>query len=91
MVRLMDTGDDVTGPINVGNPDEFTMIQLAENVLRLTGSKSKLVRMPLPADDPKQRQPDITRASNTLGWQPRVKLEDGLKETIAYFRGIVNA
>jgi UDP-glucuronate decarboxylase len=91
MVRLMDTGDDVTGPINVGNPDEFTMIQLAENVLRLTGSKSKLVRMPLPADDPKQRQPDITRASNTLGWQPRVKLEDGLKETIAYFRSIVNA
>src|SRR5690606_38614192 len=62
MLRLMDTSDDVTGPINVGNPDEFTMIELAETVLRLTGSKSKLVRLPLPADDPKQRQPDITRA-----------------------------
>jgi UDP-glucuronate decarboxylase len=87
----MDTGDDVTGPINVGNPDEFTMIELAEAVLKLTGSKSKLVKMPLPEDDPKQRQPDITRARNTLGWQPKVKLEDGLKETIAYFRGIAEA
>ncbi|HEV7693328.1 MAG TPA: UDP-glucuronic acid decarboxylase family protein [Hyphomonadaceae bacterium] len=91
MIRLMDTGDDVTGPINVGNPDEFTMIELAENVLKLTGSKSKLIKMPLPEDDPKQRQPDITRAKNTLGWQPRVKLEDGLKETIKYFRGITEA
>jgi UDP-glucuronate decarboxylase len=91
MIRLMDTGDDVTGPINVGNPTEFTMIQLAENVLKLTGSKSKLIRMPLPADDPKQRKPDITKAKNTLGWEPKVKLEDGLKETIAYFRTIVNA
>jgi UDP-glucuronate decarboxylase len=88
MIRLMDTGDDVTGPINVGNPDEFTMIELAEAVLKLTGSKSKLVKMPLPEDDPKQRQPDITRARNTLGWQPKVKLEDGLKETIAYFRSL---
>jgi UDP-glucuronate decarboxylase len=86
MIRLMDSGDDVTGPINVGNPDEFTMIELAETVLKLTGSKSKLTRLPLPADDPKQRQPDITRARNTLGWQPKVKLEDGLKETIGYFR-----
>ncbi|HVY87666.1 MAG TPA: UDP-glucuronic acid decarboxylase family protein [Hyphomonadaceae bacterium] len=89
MIRLMDSGDDVTGPINIGNPGEFTMIQLAEAVLRLTGGKSKLVRMPLPADDPKQRQPDITRARNTLGWEPKVQLEDGLKETIAYFRAIL--
>jgi UDP-glucuronate decarboxylase len=90
MIRLMDTGDDITGPINVGNPGEFTMIELAENVLKLTGSKSKLVRMPLPADDPKQRKPDITRARTQLGWEPKVKLEDGLKETIAYFRNLLN-
>ncbi|MDP3736912.1 MAG: SDR family oxidoreductase [Hyphomonadaceae bacterium] len=89
MIRLMDTSDDVTGPINVGNPREFTMIQLAETVLKLTGSKSKLVRLPLPDDDPKQRQPDITRARNTLRWEPKVGLEDGLKETIAYFRTIL--
>lgn len=91
MVRMMDSADDVTGPINVGNPVEFTMIELAENILRLTGSKSKLVRMPLPEDDPRQRQPDITRARNTLGWEPKVALEDGLKETIAYFRKNVDA
>jgi UDP-glucuronate decarboxylase len=91
MLRLMDTGDDITGPINIGNPGEFTMIQLAEAVLKLTGSKSKLIRMPLPADDPKQRKPDITRARNMLGWEPKVQLEDGLKETIAYFRTIVAA
>jgi UDP-glucuronate decarboxylase len=88
LVRMMDTADDVTGPINIGNPDEFTMIELAEAVLRLTGSKSKLTRLPLPADDPKQRQPDITRARKTLGWEPKVKLEDGLKETISYFRSM---
>jgi UDP-glucuronate decarboxylase len=87
----MDSPDDVTGPINVGNPGEFTMIELAENVLRLTGSKSKLVRTPLPADDPKQRKPDITKAKTVLGWEPKVQLEDGLKETIAYFKTIVDA
>jgi UDP-glucuronate decarboxylase len=91
MIRLMDSADQVTGPINIGNPGEFTMIQLAENVLKLTGSKSKLVRMPLPTDDPKQRQPDITLARNTLDWTPKVQLEGGLKETIAYFRTIVSA
>jgi UDP-glucuronate decarboxylase len=90
MIRLMDSSDDVTGPINVGNPGEFTMIELAETVLRLTGSKSKLVRMPLPADDPKQRRPDITRARTTLGWEPKVQLEDGLKETIGYFRKLLS-
>jgi UDP-glucuronate decarboxylase len=89
MIRLMDSSDDVTGPINVGNPGEFTMIELAENVLRLTKSRSKLVRMPLPADDPKQRKPDITKARNVLGWEPKVQLEDGLKETIAYFRTVI--
>ena len=89
MIRLMDSPDDVTGPINVGNPGEFTMIELAENVLRLTGSRSKLVRMPLPADDPKQRKPDITKANNVLGWEPKVQLEDGLKETIAYFKKLL--
>ena len=90
MIRLMDSPDDVTGPINVGNPGEFTMIELAENVLRLTGSRSKLVRMPLPADDPKQRKPDITKARTVLGWEPKVQLEDGLKETIAYFRKLLD-
>ena len=88
-VRLMATGDDVTGPINLGNPKEFTMIELAEAVLRLTGAKSKLVFRPLPSDDPKQRQPDITKAKRHLDWEPRVALEDGLKETIAYFRSIL--
>jgi UDP-glucuronate decarboxylase len=90
MIRLMDSSDDVTGPINVGNPGEFTMIELAENVLRLTKSKSKLVRMPLPADDPKQRKPDITKAKTVLGWEPKVQLEDGLKETIAYFKKLLD-
>ncbi|RYZ15181.1 MAG: SDR family oxidoreductase [Alphaproteobacteria bacterium] len=90
MIRLMDSGDDVTGPINIGNPGEFTMIELAEAVLKLAGSKSKLVRMPLPSDDPKQRQPDITKAKSILGWEPKVQLEDGLKETISYFRKLLN-
>jgi UDP-glucuronate decarboxylase len=91
MLRLMDSDDAVTGPINIGNPGEFTMLELAEAVIRLSKSKSKLTYMPLPADDPKQRKPDITQARNVLGWEPKVQLEDGLKETIAYFRTIVNA
>ena len=85
-MRLMNSDDAVTGPINMGNPGEFTMIELAERVLRLTGSKSKLIFMPLPQDDPKQRQPDITRAKSVLGWEPKVALEQGLEKTIAYFR-----
>jgi len=89
MIALMDTGPDVTGPINVGNPNEFTMIELAETVLKLAGSKSKLVKLPLPADDPKQRQPNIAQARSILGWEPKVQLEDGLKETIGYFRGVL--
>lgn len=88
-VRLMATGPEITGPINLGNPVEFTMLELAELVLKLTGSSSKLIFEPLPSDDPKQRQPDITKAKQALGWEPKVKLEDGLKETIAYFRSIV--
>jgi UDP-glucuronate decarboxylase len=86
MVRLMDSPEEVTGPINIGNPGEFTMIALAEAVVRLTGSTSKLVRLPLPVDDPKQRQPDITRARTLLGWEPKVPLREGLETTIAYFR-----
>lgn len=84
--RLMNTGDDVTGPVNLGNPGEFTMLELAEKVLRLTGSKSKLVFKDLPQDDPKQRKPDITKAGEVLGWQPRIPLEEGLKHTIEYFK-----
>ena len=90
-IRLMETGDDVTGPINLGNPGEFTMIELAEAVLDLTGSSSKLTYKPLPEDDPKQRQPDITLARETLGWAPQVALRDGLGPTIAYFDGLLKA
>jgi len=88
-VRLMNSADDFIGPVNTGNPTEFTMLGLAEKVIKLTGSKSKLVHKPLPHDDPKQRQPDITLAKEKLGWEPTVKLEDGLKETIKYFEGLL--
>jgi len=88
-MRLMATGDDVTGPINLGNPSEFTMIELAENVLELTNSKSTLVYEPLPADDPKQRKPDITLAKEKLGWEPTVPLREGLTKTIEYFDGLL--
>ena len=84
-VRLMDTGDDVTGPINIGNPGEFTMLELANEVIALTGSKSKVKHFPLPSDDPKQRRPDITQAQAKLGWEPRVPLREGLTKTIDYF------
>ncbi len=90
MIRTMRTDDDFTGPVNIGNPGEFTMLALAEMVLRLTGSRSKLVFQPLPADDPRQRRPDIALARQVLGWEPSVPLEDGLKETIAYFRRVVS-
>jgi UDP-glucuronate decarboxylase len=85
-IRLMNSDDSVTGPINLGNPGEFTMIELAEKVLRLTGSKSKLIHMPLPQDDPKQRRPDITKAKQYLHWEPTIALEHGLERTIAYFK-----
>jgi UDP-glucuronate decarboxylase len=86
MVRMMDTGPEFTGPVNIGNPGEFTMLELAELVLRLVGGRSKLRHLPAPEDDPMQRQPDIALAKAKLGWEPKVRLEDGLKETIAYFR-----
>jgi len=91
MIRMMHTDADITGPINLGNQGEFSMIELAENVLRLTGSKSKLVFRPLPQDDPKQRQPDITKARAILGWEPKVPLAEGLKPTIDYFKKRIGA
>jgi UDP-glucuronate decarboxylase len=89
LVRLMDTKPSVTGPINLGNPGEFTIRELAELVIELTGSKSKLVRKPLPSDDSKQRQPDIAKAKKVLGWTPKVKLRDGLKKSIPYFERLI--
>jgi UDP-glucuronate decarboxylase len=87
--RLMDAPDDFIGPVNLGNPRESTIRELAEMILQLTGSRSKLVFLPLPADDPRQRQPDITLARAKLGWEPKVAVEDGLKETISYFRHLL--
>jgi UDP-glucuronate decarboxylase len=88
-VRLMKTEPNFTGPINLGNPSEFTMLELAEKVIQIAGGKPKLVFMPLPEDDPKQRQPDISLAKAKLDWQPKVGLDDGLKETVAYFRNLL--
>jgi UDP-glucuronate decarboxylase len=85
LVRLMESGDDMTGPVNLGNPNEFTIRQLAEKVIALTGSRSKIESRALPADDPRQRQPDISLAGSTLKWAPKTQLEEGLKKTIAYF------
>ena len=89
MLLMMASRDEFTGPVNIGNPNEFTILELAEKVIELTGSKSKIVRMPLPPDDPSQRQPDISLAKKELNWSPKIQLEDGLKETIAYFRSIL--
>ena len=91
LVRLMNSSDDFTGPINIGNPDEFTMLDLAEKVIDLTGSESKLIYMPLPHDDPMQRQPDIALAKEILDWKPIVKLEDGLIKTIEYFDDLLRS
>jgi len=85
LIRTMDTGDEFTGPVNIGNPSEISILELAKIVIKLTGSKSKLVFKPLPQDDPKQRQPDINLAKNQLDWYPKVDLINGLKKTIAYF------
>ena len=86
MIRMMATGDDFTGPVNIGNPGEFTMLELAQNIIELTGSRSKLVFLPLPSDDPTQRQPDISLAKEKLGgWEPVVPLREGLTKTIEYF------
>jgi len=89
LIRLMESPPDFTGPVNLGNPAEFTIRELAEMVLRLTGSRSRIVFRPLPADDPRQRQPDITLARSRLGWEPKVPLEEGLRRTIAYFRELL--
>ena len=88
-VRLMDTADDFTGPVNVGNPNEFTIKKLAEKIIDLIGSKSKLINKPVPADDPLQRKPDISLAKEKLGWAPKIELEEGLKNTIAYFENLL--
>ncbi len=88
-IRMMNNRAGAIGPVNLGNPGEFSMLELAEKVLSITGSKSKLVFQPLPQDDPQQRQPDISLAKELLEWEPKVTLEDGLKETIAYFKGLL--
>jgi UDP-glucuronate decarboxylase len=88
-VRLMDSPDELTGPVNLGNPGEFTILELAQKVIHLTGSRAKILFRPLPADDPLQRQPDIGVARTALDWRPTVSLEDGLRRTIVWFADLV--
>ncbi|MBW2663162.1 MAG: SDR family oxidoreductase [Deltaproteobacteria bacterium] len=88
-VRMMNSRDGFTGPVNMGNPDEFTILELAEKVIDIIGSQSKIIHEPLPSDDPKQRKPDITLAKQELGWEPKIKLEDGLVKTIEYFENLL--
>jgi UDP-glucuronate decarboxylase len=90
MIKAMDTPDDFTGPVNLGNPNEFSIKELAEKVIKFTGSRSKIVYKPLPPDDPTQRQPDITLAREKLGWEPSTPLDKGLEKTISYFEGLIN-
>lgn len=90
MIKMMDSHESVIGPINLGNPNEFTMLELAQKVIELTGSKSKIIFEPLPQDDPRQRQPDIYKAEMILGWHPLVQLNEGLFDTVEYFKGVVN-
>jgi UDP-glucuronate decarboxylase len=89
MVRFMNTDPTVTGPMNVGNPNEFTMIELAQTIIQLTGSSSKISFKPLPQDDPKQRRPDISLAKNIINWEPKIELKEGLEKTIDYFKGVL--
>jgi len=89
MIKMMDSEDSLIGPINIGNPDEFTILELAEKVIKLTGSKSKIIYKPLPSDDPMMRKPDITLAKKNLDWAPNVKLDEGLIKTIEYFKTII--
>jgi UDP-glucuronate decarboxylase len=89
MIRLMNTGDEITGPVNIGNPGEFTILELAQKVIAITDSKSKIIYQPLPQDDPMQRQPDITKAKELLKWEPKIALDEGLVRTIDYFRTII--
>ena len=88
--RMMETPFDVTGPINIGNPGEFTMLELAELVIEMTGTKSKIRFEPLPSDDPRQRRPDISKAQTTLAWAPKTPLREGLTKTIGYFEGVLS-
>jgi UDP-glucuronate decarboxylase len=90
MMGMMATQDDIIGPVNIGNPSEFTILELAENVIRLTGSPSRIIFKPLPQDDPTQRRPDISKAEALLGWTPRIPLAEGLAKTIQYFKGALN-
>ena len=91
LIRMMNSDDEFTGPVNLGNPNEFTMIELAERILKITGSKSKLIFKSLPQDDPKQRQPNISLAYNKLdSWKPKTELDEGLKKTIKYFKGLID-
>ena len=89
-IRLMNTEDDLFGPVNLGNPGEFTIRELAEKTIQMTGSNSELINMPLPEDDPTQRQPDIALAKEKLGWEPVIKLDEGLAKTIDYFKSVIN-
>jgi UDP-glucuronate decarboxylase len=89
MIRMMNTQDDFSGPVNLGNPVEFTILELAERLIRMTGSRAKIIFRPLPQDDPVQRKPDIRLARETLGWQPKIPLEEGIEKTIAYFRKVL--
>lgn len=89
MIKMMDTGKDFQGPVNIGNPVEFTILELAEKVIKMTGTKSKIIFEPLPSDDPLQRQPDISLAKQKLNWEPKIKLEEGLVSTIAYFEELL--
>jgi UDP-glucuronate decarboxylase len=89
LIRLMNAPDEVIGPVNMGNPGEFSILELAEKVISLTGSRSKIIHAPLPQDDPTQRQPDIRLAKETLRWEPKIQLEEGLKKTIAYFESVL--
>ena len=90
LIRLMGTSRDVTGPVNIGNPDEFSILELASTVISLTGSSSKIIHKPLPQDDPRQRRPDISLADKELSWAPRTKLKEGLVQTIAYFDNLLS-
>ena len=89
MILLMNSPDDFTGPVNIGNPGEYTIIQLAQRIIELTNSSSKLIHLPLPQDDPIQRKPDITLAKSKLNWEPKVPLDEGLAKTIAYFTNLL--
>ena len=89
LIRMMESDKSVSGPINLGNPNEFTMLELAQKVIKLTNSESKIIYQPLPEDDPRQRQPNIDKAKNILGWQPVIQLNEGLDKTVTYFEGVV--